>query len=169
MNEDTLDFSSITPEQMRQFRDQVNKLYPAVVSPQPMNDLDQKLKDIVQNPLYKIESSGKPGVRDGHAVHDVDGDVAAIKKCFEEAGYIKLGDLETRLTKAIDQLGKDIRLDHNCLSGNVFYDHFIKELHKPFGDEEVEQPYYQHDDQNYVYDKDHVEAAAKRAAGLSNE
>ena len=43
------------------------------------------------------------------------------------------------------------------------------ELKKPWTDEEIVEPYYQHDDQIYVYSADHVMEAAKRASGTEDE
>lgn len=78
-----------------------------------MSDLDEKLIEVLEGVFYKGSSAGldypeiaKPDRR------YLLGAIVDVKRVLMEAGWDYVGDLEQRLTNAINKLGKDIREKH---------------------------------------------------------
>lgn len=123
-----------------------------------MNDLDQKLDKSVQSTIWikPIDESQKEAVFPRWFVANGQTftfgiDVAAIKQCFEEAGYIKIPPQVEDTWRTYEHMA-------GYKTGQEFYDRFTKEAEQPYRTVHIAESEH----------KQYLEAA-RRAAGLSNE
>lgn len=86
-----------------------------------------------------------------------------------EHGY-KIEALEARINEAIANLDQNIRAEHNCLTGQEWYDRFERELEKVSAPPQVLKDMADHGRDVTEGIATHIESevlrAAKRAAGL---
>lgn len=144
-----------------------------------MSDLDEKLYAIWFN--YVGNTRSEDNIKA----------IAEIKQEFIDAGWFRPSDAElvqqivnARAQHKIEGQGTTApiqiaprytpeqlkaisdELNKPRMTGQEWYDRFMAELKKPWTDEEIVEPFYQPDDQMYVYNADHVHEVAKKAAGI---
>lgn len=115
-----------------------------------MSELDEKLEEIIDSHYYFCEDEGE--VHFYPHAHSKFRE--QIKQAFVDDGWMKLDQLEKDMTKAIEDLGDNIRKEHNCMTGQEWYDRFSQEHHRLLCIPET------------VYINSLATVAAKRAAGI---
>ena len=116
-----------------------------------MSDLDEKLDNAIAKARMVYTESMQPDMdATNRELRE------SVKQVFKDAGWHEHG------TAIPESVARKL----NIMTGIEWYEGFKGELAKPWTAEDIVEPYYQHDDQTYVYTADHVIEAAEKASGI---